>query len=237
MLFLENGLIKFETGRTAQLPAGDEASSLRCDLQTVFPRVFLVPHSSVSANCTALVVLELRFEAQMETEIQDYQSRRFRVIFYIANETVGIDEVSGNNSGFYNGKFCARARAKNRATGKWFRSVDFFPGATVEINSVHFKLIRADQRTLNYMEQHTETFPYANAKAVASKVWPLAERLHGSHPVIPAKELQAMAKKEIGQELLDHELITLARKCGAPEAEGLGDDTTIDLTQVLGMAR
>jgi hypothetical protein len=181
--------------------------------------------------------LELRFEAQMETEIQDYQSRRFRVIFYIANETVGIDEVSGNNSGFYNGKFCARARAKNRATGKWFRSVDFFPGATVEINSVHFKLIRADQRTLNYMEQHTETFPYANAKAVASKVWPLAERLHGSHPVIPAKELQAMAKKEIGQELLDHELITLARKCGAPEAEGLGDDTTIDLTQVLDMAR
>lgn len=180
--------------------------------------------------------LELRFEAQMETEIQDYQSRRFRIIFYIANETVAIDEHSGNNSGFCNGRFCTRARVKNPATGTWFGPGDFFPGATLKVNSVDFKLIRADQRTLNYMEKHTETFPSADANAVASKVRSLAERLCSSRPVLPAKELQAMAKNENGQELLDHELITLARTCGAPGAECLGDDTTIDLNQVIDMA-
>mmetsp|Transcript_22733 Transcript_22733/g.59289 ORF Transcript_22733/g.59289 Transcript_22733/m.59289 type:complete len:623 (-) Transcript_22733:316-2184(-) len=181
--------------------------------------------------------LELRFEAQMVTEIPEYQSRRFRIIFFIGNETVAIDEISGSNSGFYNGKFCTRARVKNTATGTWFKPGDFFPGAAVEINSVVFTLTRADQRTLNYMEKHTETFPLADASVVASKVRPLAERLHRSRPVLLAKELQAMAEKEIGLELLDHELITLARRCGSPEAEGLGDETTIDLVQVLTMAR
>jgi len=162
--------------------------------------------------------LELRFEARMVTHIRDYQSRLFRIKFFIADETVAIDEITGNNSGFFNGKFCARAKVKNPATGTWFKPEQFFVGAVVEINSFKFRLTRADGRTLNYMEADTVTFPFADLQAIVPKIAGLADKLREfkSGTALAPAEFQGMVKDKLSE----HETITLARACGKVEESG-----------------
>jgi len=154
----------------------------------------------------------LRFEALMENYKPEDCTRKFVVAFYLSDDSVGVFEMRRRNSGFDEGKWSERAKRKNESTGEWFKPQDFVIGAAVTLNSAPFRLLKADEYTLKFMEEFPELFPVASIDAIARKLTPIQPELEPTG-VIKADAFSALCKKhEI--ELNDHEIITVLRACG-----------------------
>jgi len=167
----------------------------------------------------------LRFKGKMVNARQEDAGRMFVVGIYLADNEVGVWELHQRNSGHSEGKFAFKSRKKNPATGKWFCPQDFAIGNTVEINSQKFALIGADVGSLRRMEESPLDYPVANADLVRSKILPLQSFLPTDPQAkVASAELKRMAQDKLGIDLVDHQLVTLTRRCGEnPNADTMGD--------------
>jgi hypothetical protein len=158
----------------------------------------------------------LRFSGKMANSRPEDVNRRFVIAIYLADDSVGVWELSQRNSGHAEGKFASKSRKKNPETGQWFCPKDFVIGKKIEINTTPFILIGADAGTLQKMEDNCLDYPVANANLVRTKILGLEEHLRKVR-AITSDDLKRMAQEKLGVDLLDHELLTLTRRCGESE--------------------
>jgi len=158
----------------------------------------------------------LRFQGQMVNGKMEDTNRRFVVAIYLADESVGVWELRQRNSGHAEGKFAAKAKKRNPATGTWFTTQDFQIGATVEINCTPFKLLRGDDSTLSYMEKYPEDYPCSDIRIIGMKLARLQSQLASKGDTLLADEVSTLAE-DCGVFLDPHELVTLRRACGVAQ--------------------
>jgi len=98
--------------------------------------------------------IQLRYLARfVDPQVED-KDRRFIITYYLNNDTVSVFEKVERNSGFIGGKFFERARAKNPATGEYFKASDFGVGKVIEFNKHKFQITDIDEYTKNYLSEH-----------------------------------------------------------------------------------
>lgn len=167
----------------------------------------------------------LRFQARMVNGKAEDSNRRFVVAIFISDDSVGVWELRQRNSGHAEGKFASKSRKKNPATGTWFIPEDFQIGSVVEVNSMPFHLLRADDATLKYMERNLARFPAADPRVIARKLAGLQEGLAAKGDIVTPEEIQRLAEER--SVFLDpHELVTLRRACGVRQ----GGETQASVT-------
>jgi len=156
----------------------------------------------------------LRFEACIENYKPEDCTRKFIVKVHLSDDTISIWESRRNNSGHDEGKFSERSRKMNEDTGTYYKPQDFFVGALVNINREPFRLIRADEYTLGFMNDFAPAFPVADVGTIAKKLSAIQPDLEPTG-IIKADALCNLCQKhEIG--ISDHEIITVLRACGEP---------------------
>eukprot|EP01112_Ceratiomyxa_fruticulosa_P010612 TRINITY_DN2817_c0_g2_i1.p1 TRINITY_DN2817_c0_g2~~TRINITY_DN2817_c0_g2_i1.p1 ORF type:complete len:557 (+),score=123.32 TRINITY_DN2817_c0_g2_i1:212-1882(+) len=126
----------------------------------------------------------LRFTAILANGKPLDQDRRFVVSFYLADNTVGVFENGGRNTGIPSGKFFERRKVKHpervnaQAPGRdhkdidaqYYAQSDFYVGATIEISNHRFTLTEADEFALKYMEANPSEFPSADFDITINKL-------------------------------------------------------------------
>eukprot|EP00397_Hematodinium_sp_SG-2012_P011612 GEMP01011756.1.p1 GENE.GEMP01011756.1~~GEMP01011756.1.p1 ORF type:complete len:656 (+),score=133.88 GEMP01011756.1:47-1969(+) len=163
----------------------------------------------------------LRFVSSCSTGMSEDADRRFIVAFFLEDDTCSIFEARTRNSGFMEGLFCERTRAKNPTTGKWFAPQDFYVGAQITVNAMKFNLLRPDEYSLKYMEEKSHQFPQSDINIVLKKIKDSIPEQAQTHP---DKLLQRI--HESGIDFTDQEMITIVRRFGSP------DSSTIDLDAI-----
>ena len=92
----------------------------------------------------------LKFAAHLVSKRPEDQQRAFVITFYLADDTVGVFEKRGRNTGIVAGKFLERSRLKT-VTGRLFKPSDFLVGSAVTINSYRFLIDGVDSFTRAYL--------------------------------------------------------------------------------------
>lgn len=153
----------------------------------------------------------LRFECKLMNGEPEDENRKFVIGFFPADHTVACWESATRNSGHMGGRFAEKGRKKNPDTGRYFEIQDFRVGQTLTLQAHPFKLIRADEHALQYMEARPDECPFADPSYVARRLGPTQ-----THPAMQSEdgvdpdELKDIAAS-FGINLEDHELITLLR--------------------------
>jgi len=173
---------------------------------------------------------QLRFQGQMANDKTEDNNRRFVIVIFLADDSVGVWELRQRNSGFSEGKFALKSKKKNPATGTWFAPKDFQIGATVEINCTPFKLLRGDASTLAYMEKNPREFPVADIRCIGRKLNGLELHLADKGDLLAPDEMKQLAEDRLGVVLCPHEVVTLRRACGVAQDDAeagmdMADDT------------
>jgi hypothetical protein len=158
----------------------------------------------------------LRYEAIPENKVPEDANRKFIIGIFLSDDTVAVWEVRQRNSGCVEGKFRERGMTVNPATGKNFKPEDFFVGGRVHLSAMPFRIVRADEYTLKYMESNPDVFPQSSIGLLCLKLSPLAERMDPSTGMEP-EEFRDFVKEQIGIELTEMELVTLLRETCKPE--------------------
>jgi hypothetical protein len=162
----------------------------------------------------------LRFEAKMVTGQPEDEIRRLIIMYFPADDEVMVTELQQRNSGFTGGKFCAKRRMKNPATGVYFTLEDLAVGQYVTIKAHPLVIVRADEHCLQYLEQHPEQFRYADPVLVARKLEPLRDEPQLQDPAGADPDVIKYLCPMAGVDLIDHEIITLIRFFAMDEQEG-----------------
>jgi len=160
----------------------------------------------------------LRFEAKMMNNEPEDECRRFVIAFFPDTDTMGVYELHNRNSGHMAGKFRERSKMKNQATGRYFESTDLYVGAIVTVCAQPFKIIKADEHCLQFMEARPEQFTVADPAACVRRIlFPLADHPQCQGEVEPEvlKDLAA----EAGVPVVDHEVVTLLRRFGKESSD------------------
>ncbi|CAE8678695.1 unnamed protein product [Polarella glacialis] len=158
----------------------------------------------------------LRFEAEMVNEKPEDENRRFIVAIYLADHSVAVWELKQRNSGHSEGKFAAKSKKQNAATGHEFVPSDFFVGAILEVNASPFLLTGVDEAALLYMEEHMDDFPYADVTTICSKLIRMKKYLkEAQNELMPIANFHRLAEDVANVTLVEHELISLARAFGS----------------------
>lgn len=152
-----------------------------------------------------------RFEAKFALPEPEDEMRKFIIAYYPADDTVSCFEMQSRNSGHMAGKFMQKRRAMNPDTGRYFELRDLFIGGIVTLESKAFKITRADERCLKYLEDRAFDFPYADPIACAHKLLLLKDdpQFQSEAGVDPDTLLELSNKHGIS--LIDHEVVTLLR--------------------------
>jgi len=192
----------------------EEDSLINC--QMIQPK----PHKPDVEKLMVLSGETLRFEAKMINGEPEDECRRFVIAYFPDTERTAVYESIIRNSGHMGGKFREKAKVKNPATGKYFELKDFYIGKVVHMCAQPLLIIRADEHCLQYLEKHSDEFPYANPAACARRLQPLMDRpeLQDEKGVDPDR-LKVMSE-EAGIDLIDHEVVTLLRHFGVDSEEG-----------------
>ncbi|KAG7241352.1 hypothetical protein INR49_025718 [Caranx melampygus] len=119
----------------------------------------------------------LNFQAKMVTTDPVDRGRVFIISFFLSDDSISVFERPQKNSGVLSGKFLERGRVKKPGQelfkselSEYFKAQDLFVGATLCLNNSSFRLVDADEYTLNYMEKHAEEFPKSNVGNILSKL-------------------------------------------------------------------
>eukprot|EP00929_Paragymnodinium_shiwhaense_P002439 TRINITY_DN102698_c0_g1_i1.p1 TRINITY_DN102698_c0_g1~~TRINITY_DN102698_c0_g1_i1.p1 ORF type:complete len:649 (-),score=159.09 TRINITY_DN102698_c0_g1_i1:83-1972(-) len=159
----------------------------------------------------------LRFECRMVNGEPEDENRRFIVGFFPADDNVACWELPVRNSGHLGGKFAEKKRAKNPDTGKYFKMSDLAIGQTVTIAAQPMLILRADEFTLKYLEDHADQFPLADPLYCAHRLVPILGTPEMQDPNgVDPDTLKAICQ-EHGFYILDHEIVTLLRHFCASE--------------------
>jgi hypothetical protein len=189
-------------------PGREEDSLINC--QMIQPK----PPKKNIAKLMTLSGELLRFECKMVTGCPEDDVRRLVIVFYAADDEIGVFEIQKRNSGINGGKFCEKRRMKNPETGVYFKLADLAVGKTVLIKSHPLLIIRADEHALQYCEAHPDEFPYADPVLVARKLEPLRDNPEFADPSGIDPDIVKYKAPEAGVSLIDHEIITLIRFFG-----------------------
>jgi hypothetical protein len=157
----------------------------------------------------------LRYEAIPENKVPEDAKRKFVIGIFLADDSTAVWEVRQRNSGCVEGKFRERGMTVNPATGKNFRPGDFFVGGLVSLSAMPFRIVRADEYTLKYMESTPDEFPQSSIGLLSLKLSPLADQLDPSEGMAP-EDFRDFVKEKIGIELTEMELVTLLRETCDP---------------------
>lgn len=193
----------------------EEDSLINCVMiQPKPPRQDLGRLMTLSGEC-------LRFECKLTNGVPEDENRKFVIGFFPADHTVACWESVTRNSGHMGGKFAEKGKKRNPDTGKYFALEDFRVGVTLTLQAHPFKLVRADEHALQYMEARPDECPFADPVHVARRLAPLQQdaAMHSEDGVDP-DQLKEMATNR-GVELEDHELITLLRAFCVNAAESV----------------
>ncbi|XP_033979572.1 LOW QUALITY PROTEIN: EF-hand domain-containing family member C2 [Trematomus bernacchii] len=171
----------------------------------------------------------LNFRAKTVTSDPVDRERVFVISFYLSDDSISVFEHAQKNSGVLGGKFLERGRVKKPGQqlfksqpSEYFTPQDLYVGATLVLNDKPFKLLDADEYTLNYMEKHAEEFPKANVGNILSKLRSIGEEKRSeirkflalSDPsktgFIPYESFRGLMSG-LDCVLSDHEVLVLAR--------------------------
>ncbi len=112
----------------------------------------------------------LKFYAKLKSEDPIDKLRRYRISWYLDDDTVAVYEDFVRNTGIMGGKWQARKKMKNPETGKPFEASDLFVGAEVTIKGHRFVLDGADDFSHKYMEGSASLWPMSSLEFVLSKL-------------------------------------------------------------------
>lgn len=163
----------------------------------------------------------MRFSAKLENASLEDSERRFVIEFFRCDDTIKIFETRVPNSGFTGGKFLERTKLRNAATGTWYQASEFFVGADPIINGYHFKLLEADESTMDHMESDSN-FAFADKDRIlqklADKLWDRANHRTQTFRLVDSNHDHYISRKEFedmmkmyGWRLNEHELLTIWR--------------------------
>ncbi|OHT11500.1 flagellar protofilament ribbon protein [Tritrichomonas foetus] len=111
----------------------------------------------------------LRFSARFKNPQAQDKSRKFVIVFYLADDTLAIFELPQRNSGFRGGKFIQRDKYKNVLNrNQYFTAADLKVGEDVIINNFTFETYEADEFAMNYMEADANNFPQSDLFEIIS---------------------------------------------------------------------
>ena len=159
----------------------------------------------------------LRFRASLVGEERAEVKREFVVQYFLADNTISIQEPPIRNSGIWGGRFMARKRCR-KADGSLMSGKDLYLGAEIGVSGCVFVLEELDEYTMKIMEARPAWFPASNPKNVLGKIGssgafdPAAvlAALGGVTVISPA----SIALIPFGIELSEHERLTLVRHLG-----------------------
>ncbi|XP_046392525.1 EF-hand domain-containing family member C2-like [Ischnura elegans] len=172
----------------------------------------------------------LRFEARMISSMPSNADRRFLINFYLSDDTIAIFERVSANSGYFGGKFLARQKVikpgetlYSSKPPQCYLAKDFCIGGVVIINDFHFLITNADEYALSYMENNCNQFPQSNVRLIMDKVrtalQPIYKDFIGKYICIDPDQTGVISyhvfwrtiKEVLGEQITDHEILTLAR--------------------------
>mmetsp|Transcript_16707 Transcript_16707/g.41351 ORF Transcript_16707/g.41351 Transcript_16707/m.41351 type:complete len:615 (+) Transcript_16707:249-2093(+) len=199
---------------------GTEEDSLGGCLSVTRPKP---PKQDLRKKMTKAAMI-LRFEAEIANPTYPEDTdRKFIIAYYLGTDTIGVYEMKRRNSGFMEGKFAHKERKRNPETGEWYKAIELYVGNLITVSSVQFRLLRPDEYTLAYMEQHPEDFPLADVTRSVAKLKSYLETEGlGLEGCYSPDDLQKFGC------LVDQEIITLLRKYCTP------DSTDIDMKLLFG---
>jgi len=112
----------------------------------------------------------LKFFAHLDTEDPVDSLRRYRITWYLDDDTLAVYEQEVRNTGIAGGKWQARTTMTNPDTGKAFVSGDFYVDARVTIKGHRFVVFEADEFSYRFMEDSTSLWPMSSIDFVLSKL-------------------------------------------------------------------
>jgi hypothetical protein len=102
----------------------------------------------------------LVFVGKLISDYDDDAERTFSVNYYLATKEIAIFEKKGR--GIAGGKFLAKMKVKNPATGKDYDDNAFYVGAQITAAGRIFELVDAPEYTLCQLEANSNRFPEAD---------------------------------------------------------------------------
>ncbi|EFJ42453.1 hypothetical protein VOLCADRAFT_107251 [Volvox carteri f. nagariensis] len=218
---------------------GSEEDSLQNVLRLVPRPVGRCSYDDYVAKCDKV----LRFSAVMvplgpgRPLVGPHDAERsFIVSLYPVDGTLSIFEPRQVNSGMEQGTFLERTRVPNPANGgQPYTETDMQVGCVLEVYGRGFQLLEADTVTLEYMEDQSYRFPWADYEKVFSKLttWlalypdELPDQLRTKLIAADANGSGYITKYQLydlltslGADLAPHEVVTLVRQLGA-DRQGL----------------
>jgi hypothetical protein len=102
----------------------------------------------------------LVFVGKLISDYDDDAERTFSVNYYLATKEIAIFEKKGRGSA--GGKFLAKMKVKNPATGKDYDDSAFYVGAQITAAGRVFDLVDAPEYTLCQLEANANRFPEAD---------------------------------------------------------------------------
>ncbi|XP_017326304.1 EF-hand domain-containing family member C2 isoform X1 [Ictalurus punctatus] len=176
-----------------------------------------------------LVSHVLRFVGKMLTDNPTDMDRTFIISFYLSDDTISVFEPTQRNLGVIGGKFLERSRVKKPGQelfksemSEYYKAQDLYVGARLSINNQPFQLVDADEYAFNYMEQHAEEFPRANAGTILSKLKSIPEEKQkeikrflalsdsSNTGFIPYESFRSLLA-DMDSQLSEHEIMMLGR--------------------------
>ncbi|KAL4656835.1 EF-hand domain-containing family member C2 [Arapaima gigas] len=214
---------------------GSEEDSL-CSCKGLLPKVPCKDFQKfMEKDRQGLVSNVLRFVGRMVSDDPINKERLFIISFYLSDDTISVFEPLQRNSGLLGGKFLERRRVKKPGQevfksepSQYFQAKDLYVGVHVCLNQHKFQLLRADEYTLRYMEEHAEEFPQANVATIVGKLKSMSEDkqkeikqfFSASDPVnngvLPFESLRSLLAG-VDYQLSEHEILTLGRSYLVPD--------------------
>jgi len=98
------------------------------------------------------------------------KDRRFILSYFLADDSISIFEPPTRNSGIIGGKFLERARVGKPDSVEKYEEGDFFSGAIIVVHKRCFKLVEADEYSLQYMEDNSGVFEFSDWEKVKGQL-------------------------------------------------------------------
>ncbi|XP_066601113.1 EF-hand domain-containing family member C2-like [Prorops nasuta] len=178
----------------------------------------------------------LRFKARMLSDIPEFEDRRFIISIYLVDDTISIFEQAKRNSGFSRSYFQTKRKVPlpgqnlfSSSEPKYYKPEDFYIGARVNLFGFHFELLSADVYTFRYMEINHEKFSMADIALILKKLQNALRPVRkeflreycGEDAVINYRKLKEALTKYLGDDITEHEMITIARHFSREEKENV----------------
>ncbi|XP_047130574.1 EF-hand domain-containing family member C2 isoform X1 [Hydra vulgaris] len=185
----------------------------------------------------------LRFVAMQNTKQVIEVDRRFIISYFLSDDTFLIFEPPQRNSGLIGGKFLERGRVRKPNSETYYSAQDLYVGNHIELCKRTFIIIGADEYALKYMEEHSEEFPQANISLIVPKFKKLVHN-HASDiqrmfqmadktnkQLVPFDTFKSIIKQICGDQITDHEILTLCRAFSEKKHEEENFDELVALLQ------